>query len=59
VLYFFRAENALDRSSLMSGLLYFILQFAVGAALILGANGIRNFIVWARVAGTRPPPEER
>jgi hypothetical protein len=59
LLYFFRAENALDRSGLMSGLLYFILQFAVGAALILGANGIRNFIVWARVAGTRPRREER
>ena len=59
VLYFFRAEDSLDRSGLMTGLLYFGLQCAVGAALILGANGIRNLIAWARIAGTRPPHEER
>jgi hypothetical protein len=59
VMYFFRAEDSLDRSGLMSGLLYYLLQFAVGAALILGANGIRNLIAWARIAGTRPPHEER
>lgn len=58
VLYFFRAES-IDRSGLLSGLLYYVLQFAVGAALILGANGIRNFIAWARLTGTRPPHEER
>ena len=54
VMYIFRSES-MDKSGLTSGLLYYALQFVVGAALIFGANGIRNFISWARTAGTREP----
>ena len=54
VLYIFRLES-MDKSGVMSGLLYYAVQLIVGAALIFGANGIRNFISWARTAGTAEP----
>lgn len=56
VMYIFRSES-MDKSGLTSGLLYYALQFVVGAALIFGANGIKNFICWARTTGTREPSE--
>ena len=49
----FRAETAMDRSGLFDGLAFYAAQFAVGMALIFGAKGIKNFISWARTAGTR------
>lgn len=52
VMYIFRSES-MDKSGLTSGLLYYALQFAVGTALIFGANGVKKFIAWARTAGTR------
>lgn len=54
VLYIFRLESV-DKSGLMSGLLYYTVQLIVGVALIFGANGIRNFLSWARTAGAAEP----
>jgi hypothetical protein len=54
VMYVFRSESV-DKSDLISGLLYYAVQFVVGVALILGANGVRNLISWARSAGTGEP----
>jgi hypothetical protein len=50
VMYFFRAESV-DKSGLVSGLIYLFAQLVVGVALIVGTNGIRKFIWWARDAG--------
>jgi hypothetical protein len=53
VMFLFRSESlALDKSGLVSGLLYYAIQCAVGVALIVGANGVRKFISWARYAGS-------
>src|SRR5262245_3631244 len=54
VLYIFRSDTT-DKTSLTHGLLYYLLQFAVGAALVFGANGVRNLIAWARTVGTPEP----
>jgi hypothetical protein len=53
LLYLFRAESAMDRSGLMDGLLFYVGQLAIGMALIFGAKGIKNFLSWARTAGSR------
>jgi hypothetical protein len=50
VMYLFRAESV-DRSGLVPGIVYLLVQLAVAAALILGANGIRRLVWWARHAG--------
>lgn len=50
VMYLFRSESV-DTSGLISGLVYLLVQFIVGAALIAGANGIRKIVWWARHAG--------
>jgi hypothetical protein len=52
VMYMFRSE-AMDMSGLRSGLLYYFIQFVVGAGLIFGASAIKRFIVWARHAGPK------
>ena len=50
VMYLFRSESV-DTSSFISGLIYYAIQFLVGVGLIVGANSIRRFILWARYAG--------
>jgi hypothetical protein len=50
-MFLFRSEPA-DVSGLISGLLYYAVQFLVGVGLILGANGIRKAAWWARNAGS-------
>lgn len=50
-MYLFRSEPA-DVSALTSGLVYYAIQFLVGVGLILGANGIRKLVWWARNART-------
>ena len=50
VLYIFRSES-LDTSGVVSGLVYLLLQVAVGVALIFGANSVKRFVLWARYAG--------
>jgi hypothetical protein len=50
VLYLFRSES-MDMSGIRSGLLYYSIQLVVGLALILGANGVKRIILWARHAG--------
>ena len=50
VLYLFRAES-MDKSGLESGLIYLFAEAAVGVVLIVGTNGIRRFVWWARHAG--------
>jgi hypothetical protein len=50
VLYLFRTES-MDKSGLESGLIYVFAEAAVGALLIVGTNGIRRFVWWARHAG--------
>jgi hypothetical protein len=54
VMYIFRSES-MDKSGLISGLLYYAIQFAVGAVLIFGASSVKNFIAWARTAGSGEP----
>ncbi|MDH4186572.1 MAG: hypothetical protein OEV08_06220 [Nitrospira sp.] len=59
VLFLFRLESP-DKSGLISGLLYSAVQFAVGLALILRANALRNFMSWwMRTAGTNGPADSR
>ena len=50
-MYLFRSEPA-DLSGVISGLVYYAVQFLVGVGLILGANGIRKVVWWARNVGT-------
>jgi hypothetical protein len=51
VTYLYASDGMLDKSGLVAGLIYLFAQVAVGALLIVGANGIRRFIWWARHAG--------
>jgi hypothetical protein len=50
VMYIFRSESG-DTSGLISGLIYLFAQIVVGIVLIVGADGIRRFVWWARHAG--------
>jgi hypothetical protein len=50
VMYLFRSESV-DASGLVSGLVYYVIQFMVGLGLIVGASGIRKVFLWARYAG--------
>jgi hypothetical protein len=50
VMYLYKSD-AIDMSGVISGLIYLFAQIAVGALLIVGANGIRRFVWWARHAG--------
>jgi hypothetical protein len=45
------ASDAIDKSGLISGLIFLFAQIAVGVLLIVGANGIKRFVWWARHAG--------
>jgi hypothetical protein len=56
LLWVFWAE-AMDRSGLLGGLVYGAAELVVGLALIFGATGIRNFLVWARTAGLPKSPD--
>ena len=50
VMYVFRSESV-DMSGLRSGLLYYSVQFVVGAGLLFGANGLKKVFLWARNTG--------
>ena len=50
VLYLYKSDS-IDLSGVISGLIYLFGQIAVGVVLILGANGIRRLVWWARHAG--------
>jgi hypothetical protein len=50
VMYLYKSES-IDTSGLISGLIYLFAQIGVGVLLIVGANGIRRFVWWARHAG--------
>jgi hypothetical protein len=57
LLFIYWPDATIDRSGLLTGVLYGAAELVVGLALILGANGIRNFIVWAQTAGTPKSPD--
>jgi hypothetical protein len=50
VMYLYRSDS-IDMSGLISGLIYLLAQIIVGVLLVVGANGIRRFVWWARHAG--------
>jgi hypothetical protein len=54
VMYAFGSEYG-NRAALVDGVLYYVAQCLVGAALIFGANGIAKLIWWARTTGTGEP----
>ena len=45
------APDAIDKSGLIGGFIFLFAQVAVGVLLMVGGNGIRRFIWWARHAG--------
>lgn len=48
---FLYASDAIDKSGLISGFIFLFAQISVGVLLIVGANGIKRFVWWARHAG--------
>ena len=50
IMYLYKGE-AIDSGGLVSALIYLFAQIGVGVLLIVGANGIRRFVWWARHAG--------
>lgn len=50
IMYLYKSES-IDPSGLVSGLIYLFAQIGVGVLLIVGANGIRRLVWWARHAG--------
>ena len=50
VMYVFRSESV-ETDGLLNGLIFLFAQIIVGIVLIVGAEGIRRFIWWARHAG--------
>ena len=45
------ASDAIDKSGLISAFVFLLAQVAVGVVLVVGGNGIKRFIWWARHAG--------
>ena len=48
---FLTRSTEMDVSGLKYSLFYYFVEFVIGVWLILGAKGVKNFIVWARNAG--------
>jgi hypothetical protein len=48
---FLYASDAIDKGGLVSGFIFLFAQMAVGVLLVVGANGVRRFVWWARHAG--------
>ncbi len=48
---FLTRSGEMDLSSLKYALFYYAVEFVVGVWLILGAKGVKNFVLWARNAG--------